>query len=34
MKRILIIAILATALSSLTHAQTNNNKAAPDGKAE
>lgn len=34
MKRILIIAILATAMSSLTYAQTNDNKAAPGGKAE
>jgi ketosteroid isomerase-like protein len=34
MKRILIIAILATAIPSLALAQTNDNKAAPSGKAE
>jgi len=34
MKRILIIAILAAAIPSLTRAQTNDNKAAPGGKAE
>src|SRR5262245_27089173 len=34
MKRILIIAILATAIPSLALAQTNDNKAAPSGKVE
>jgi ketosteroid isomerase-like protein len=34
MKRILIVAILAMAISSLTYAQTKDNKAAPGGKAE
>jgi ketosteroid isomerase-like protein len=34
MKRILIIAILATAISSLTYAQTNDKRTAPKNNAE